>query len=130
MPLVYAALDLQVTSAWGEGFGLTTLEGMACGVPQIAPRHTALADWAARGAYMLSAGEQIITTGGQNLAGFVTSPAQLAHTMWTLLRDASLRQQVARAGFSLAHEPQFRWYACAEGIHAVLAAGVRDGVTA
>ena len=45
MPCVYSALDVQISTTQGEGFGLTTLEGMACGTPQIVPHFAALAEW-------------------------------------------------------------------------------------
>ena len=37
LPLIYSALDVQVSTTLGEGWGLTAMEGMACGVPQIVP---------------------------------------------------------------------------------------------
>lgn len=40
--MIYNALDIFVTTTTGEGFGLTVLEAMQCGVPVIAPYHTAL----------------------------------------------------------------------------------------
>lgn len=42
MACVYSALDVQITTTAGEGWGLTTMEGMACGVPQIVPQYAAL----------------------------------------------------------------------------------------
>src|SRR4030095_6152956 len=46
LPLIYSALDVQVTTTLGEGWGLTTMEGMACGTPQIVPDWAALGEWA------------------------------------------------------------------------------------
>src|SRR5688572_12640923 len=45
MPYVYSAADVQVSTCMGEGFGLPTLEAMACGVPQIVPDFAALGEW-------------------------------------------------------------------------------------
>jgi D-inositol-3-phosphate glycosyltransferase len=42
---VYQSLDVQVSTTLGEGWGLTTMEGMACGVPQIVPDYSALGEW-------------------------------------------------------------------------------------
>ena len=46
---MYSSLDLQVSTTLGEGWGLTTMEGMSCGVPQIVPDWSGLGEWA-RGA--------------------------------------------------------------------------------
>lgn len=43
MPLVYAAMDVFLTTTQGEGFGLPELEAQACSVPVIAP------DWSGLG---------------------------------------------------------------------------------
>lgn len=45
MPAVYNALDVQVTTTQGEGWGLPTMEGMACGTRQIVPAWSALGEW-------------------------------------------------------------------------------------
>lgn len=41
----YNAMDVYMTTTQGEGFGLPALEAMACGVPCIVPRWSALSDW-------------------------------------------------------------------------------------
>src|SRR5207245_1483917 len=41
----YRSFDVQVTTTQGEGWGLTTMEGMACGIPQIVPEWSALGEW-------------------------------------------------------------------------------------
>ena len=40
--LIYNASDAVISTTLGEGFGLTTLEAMACKVPVVMPFHTAL----------------------------------------------------------------------------------------
>jgi glycosyltransferase involved in cell wall biosynthesis len=35
MPAVYNALDIGVSSSYGEGFSNTIVEGMSCGVPHV-----------------------------------------------------------------------------------------------
>ena len=41
---IYNVADVNITATCSEGFGLTTLESMATGTPQIAPAHTAIAE--------------------------------------------------------------------------------------
>lgn len=45
MRLVYGMLDIQATTTMGEGWGLPTMEGFACGIPQIVPKFAALGEW-------------------------------------------------------------------------------------
>lgn len=42
MPYVYSSFDVCLTTTQGEGWGLCTLEAMACGVPNIVPAWSAL----------------------------------------------------------------------------------------
>lgn len=42
MAMIYNSLDMYVTSTAGEGFGLTVIEAMACGVPVVAPAYSAV----------------------------------------------------------------------------------------
>ena len=39
---IYNASDLYLTTAWGEGWGLTVTEAMCCHVPVVAPANTSL----------------------------------------------------------------------------------------
>lgn len=51
LPALYNAADAVIAPAWYEGFGLSVLEGLACGVPVVAsriPPHWTIAGWAAR----------------------------------------------------------------------------------
>ena len=38
---IYAASDIVTSTTLGEGFGLSTVEAMACGTPVVMPKHTA-----------------------------------------------------------------------------------------
>lgn len=49
--LIYNAANAHINTASGEGWGLVTHEGAACGVPQIVPEHTAFEElWGRRNA--------------------------------------------------------------------------------
>jgi D-inositol-3-phosphate glycosyltransferase len=45
MPLIYGSINVQVSTTSGEGWSLTVMEGMACGIPQIVPDFAALGEW-------------------------------------------------------------------------------------
>lgn len=117
---VYQAMDLQCTASWGEGFGLTTLEGMACGIPQIVPEHTAYSDWATGAGYLLKECAPVVTVGGNNLLGFAPSVQSLVNAWAALLTSPSQRSSCTQAGLALARSPRFRWETCADQLHAIL----------
>lgn len=45
MPWIYSSLDVQISTTMGEGWGLTTMEGIACGTMQVVPDFAALPEW-------------------------------------------------------------------------------------
>lgn len=79
----YAAGDVAVTTPWYEPFGLTPLEGMACGVPVIG-----------------SAVGGIAYTIADGVTGFLVpprDPTALAARLHLLLTDPALRERMGRA---------------------------------
>lgn len=49
LPSLYSALDCMIHTGEGESWGLTALEGMSCGVPQIAVKCGGMPSWAGEG---------------------------------------------------------------------------------
>jgi D-inositol-3-phosphate glycosyltransferase len=107
--LTYQASDVQVSTTAGEGWGLTTLEGMACGIPQIVPNWSALGEWAAPAARMVRCEATAITFGGVNVIGGVPDKNDFIHSLEKMYYDGAWRERHAAAGLALAHQPQFRW---------------------
>ena len=95
----YAAGDVAVTTPWYEPFGLTPLEGMACGVPVIG-----------------SAVGGITYTIADGVTGFLVpprDPTALAARLHLLLTDPALRERMGRAARDrIARE--FTWDTVAE----------------
>lgn len=87
---LYRGADLYVTPSLAEGFGLTALEAMACGIPVIAANRTSLPE---------VVGE----------AGLLVEPAPepLATAMLDLLSDPTRQTKLATAG--LARAAEFTW---------------------
>lgn len=88
--LLNQALALVFPSLW-EGFGLPVLEAMACGTPVIASNVSSIPE---------VAGDAALTVNP-------TDAGAIAHHMYVLTRDTSLRQQLSRAGLQQASE--FSW---------------------
>jgi D-inositol-3-phosphate glycosyltransferase len=90
----YSAADVVVTTPWYEPFGLTPLEGMACGRPVIG-----------------SAVGGITFTIKDGETGFLVPPRDpeaLARRLEVLLRDHQLRQRMGKAARERV-EAEFTW---------------------
>jgi glycosyltransferase involved in cell wall biosynthesis len=82
IPLAYNACSLLLYPSSYEGFGMPVLEGMACGAPIIALRNTSFLEFADGAAYLAERGDA----------------DTLFRAMADMLRDASLREKMARVG--------------------------------
>lgn len=125
MSAVYASCDVQVTTTLGEGWGLTQMESMACGVPQIVPRYSALGEWA-NGAveYVpVSSVEAHSNYESGGIGGVVDKQAFVA-ALDRLYDNHARRAELGRLGRELVERPEFRWEQIASQFDAVL----RDAV--
>ncbi len=113
MPIVYSAGDVGLSATMGEGWGLTTLEGMACGLAQIVPEYSALAEWARGGVTYLPVRQQMVTPGGANTLGGVVDVEDIGVALTMHFLDADYRAEMATRGRALAHDPKFSWDAVA-----------------
>ena len=86
MPQWYQALDLFVAPQRWEGFGLTPLEAMACGVPVVATT--------------VGAFEELIVDGKTGFLVPPGAPDAIATAIGRLLDDATLREQRSLAARS------------------------------
>jgi len=93
LPPVYASADVYVLPSLGEGFPLTSIEAMACGLPVIVSEHTFADD--------------VITNGVEGWVVPIRSSAAIAEHLRTLALDATLRAQMGRA--SRRRAEQFPW---------------------
>jgi D-inositol-3-phosphate glycosyltransferase len=109
MRSTYACMDVQVTTTQGEGFGLTTLEGMACGIPQIVPQWAALGEWATAAIQVPCV--EISATWGEasNAIGGIAGRVQFQHALTRLYRRRDERERISTEGLALVQEPRYRW---------------------
>lgn len=123
---MYSALDVQVTTSQGEGWGLCTMEGMACGVPQVVPKWAALAEWAADAALMVDCTATSVTPDRINSVGGVADCGQFVQALDLLYRDAQLRRALSGRGLDLVQRPQYRWSAIGQQFVDTLAVALQD----
>jgi D-inositol-3-phosphate glycosyltransferase len=104
----YQAADVQMSTTQGEGWGLTTLEGMACGIPQIAPKWAALGEWATA-ADLVPCSGTIATPGNINSIGGIVDQDQLHTALFYAYHSEQKRRHMIEAGLALAARPEFAW---------------------
>lgn len=114
MRVIYGACDVKLSTTSGEGWGLTTMEAMACGLPCIAPAFGALAEWAAPAAFLTPAPIAVRHCGrfgdtGINTVGRVPEVDGVARALTFLYHDAGSREEQCAAGLALVANPRYRW---------------------
>jgi D-inositol-3-phosphate glycosyltransferase len=110
----YRAFDVQLTTTQGEGWGLTTMEGMACGIPQIVPQWAALAEWCGNTAVQVPCSEIAVTGGGVNVIGGIPNRGETILALDDLYYNKNLRASYSQRGLELVSQPQYRWPAIGE----------------
>lgn len=105
----YSAFDVQISTTQGEGFGLTTLEGMACGAPQIVP------DWSALGEIVEDAALRVPCTSTAstpqmiNAIGGIADEAEFIGCLERMYTEPALRARLSARGIQLAAQECYRW---------------------
>jgi glycosyltransferase involved in cell wall biosynthesis len=121
---IYNCLDVQVTTTLGEGWGLTTMEGMACGIPQIVPDSSALGEWATP-AVKIPCSRTLIHP-EINTAGALVDEAPFVAALQALYQNKASRRRLAAEGLAHVRSETFRWENVARQFEALLADAPRQ----
>ena len=105
----YNAFNVQVTTTQGEGFGLTTLEGMASGIPQVVPDWSALGEICEDAAIKVSCPTTAATPNRINVIGGIPDEREFVKAMDTLYRDQDLCKDMGARGIELASQDRYDW---------------------
>lgn len=107
----YNCFDVQVSTSQGEGLGLTTLEGMACGIPQIVPNYAGLGEICKDAAWMVPCTSTAINTVAPrlNIVGGVADEALFIAALSALYNNRSYRETNGKAALERASLPRYRW---------------------
>lgn len=116
----YCAFDVNATTTQGEGFGLTTFEAMACGVPCIVPDWSALGELCHGAAMLVPCTSTIATHSRINSIGGVADKEEYVKALADVYTYRTLRDKLTRLGRKLVEEPRFRWRAVGEGFRDAL----------
>jgi D-inositol-3-phosphate glycosyltransferase len=118
LPFIYNSFDVQISTSFGEGWGLTTMEGMACGVPQIVPDWAALAEWP-RGAVRYVPISGMIATGDRiNSLGGIADESALVKELNGLYNNRAAARFIGNKGRDLVTQKQFTWESVSERLSA------------
>lgn len=109
MRIMYQSLSAQMSTTMGEGWGLTTHEGMACGIPQIVPEWAALSEWCRGAVSYVSIDSYQSTAKGVNVIGGVPSMEALLKAIDRAYRDNSWRKEFGRRALECATREEFQW---------------------
>lgn len=104
LPSLYSALDVMISTSEGESFGLTAIEGMACGVPQIAVRCGGMPDWAGSAVNFVDPSYYAFTANRTNTLRHIASEQDYVKCMREMYNDASLRQSYRERGLELTQQ--------------------------
>ena len=110
--LLYNACDVGINTAMGEGWGLVSCEHGAAGAAQIVPDHSACAElWSGRAEMIAPVRRYIPEFSSLEMAE--VSADGVAEALNRLYADPQRRQQLARAAFEAAQNPEYEWDAIA-----------------
>jgi len=115
----YNAFDVQINTAVGEGWGLTTLEGMACGVPQIVPDWAALGEWPGDSVYRIPVTPSCAPS-PLNQIGGILKKQETIKALDSLYSSRILREESSDRALACASEPRFEWPRIGEAYNTLL----------
>ncbi len=124
LKFIYNCLDVQMTTTLGEGWGLTTMEGMACGIPQIVPDSSALGEWATP-AVKIPCSRTLIHP-EINTTGALVDEAPFVDALQVLYHSKATRSRLAAQGLEHVFSDAFRWKNVARQFRALLTAAPRQ----
>ncbi len=116
LPAIYNSFDVQISTTQGEGWGLTTMEGMACGIPQIVPRWAALGEWCEDAVHLVDCDNQIVTPNHINAIGGLPNRKEFIEALQNMYVSRSWSDNTkggwawySERGRELVRRPEYNW---------------------
>ena len=105
----YRSFDVQISTTLGEGHGLTAMEGMACGIPNIGGDYAAFGEWARDAMYLVPCISEGIMPDVNQMIGGVPSKAAMIDALDVLYRDEALRATYSERGLVCVRQSKYDW---------------------
>lgn len=102
MSYLYSCFDAQLSVAEGESWGLTHLEGMACGVPQIAVRCGGMPEWAEDGIRWVDPSVYVFTPNTSNSKRWIAAEQPFVEAMDEIYGSPEVRENYRTRGLGIA----------------------------
>lgn len=113
---IYNLIDVNVNTSMGEGFGLTSLEGAACGNAIMVPNHGNFRDiWQDSAVYITPA--RVEHLAGTNFLGEVIDVYDLAKKLDAFYYDRTLLASYKQKAYNRSHIDQFKWSVVSEKVY-------------
>lgn len=96
LAILYNAADLVVSTSWGEGFGLTLAESIACGTPVIAQNTSAITEVVGPGGILVEPAGTITVTSGEDQ--WLPDVSAFTQAIEKLYAAADLRAELGARG--------------------------------
>lgn len=122
----YNTYDVGFTTTQGEGWGLTTMEMMASGIPQIVPDWAALGEWCEDSAVKVPCSEIACTINGINVIGGIMDRYKAIEALDDMYRNESVRILYRQKGLELVSRPEFRWEDIGDKFGTIVGAALND----
>jgi glycosyltransferase involved in cell wall biosynthesis len=124
LALLYNCFDVGISTTQGEGFGLPTLEMMACGTPQIVPDWSALGEWTRPASTLVPCTSLACTPNEINVVGGIADGHAFVEALEAVYSSPVKQAQMAHAGLVLADLPCYRWSNIGQRIGAIVQGAV------
>ena len=105
LAILYNAADLFVSTSWGEGFGLTLAESLACGVPVVAQNVSSITEVVGPGGVLIPPLTTITVTSGEDQ--WLPDIDAFSDAIEHLYLAGGVRRKLGEAGRE--HIKQFSW---------------------
>lgn len=125
---VYASSDVFFTTCASEGWNLPLAEAMACKVPALVPRDSAMAEWPNDTVEYMELLEDYVNVNiqGVNTIMHVPSLASFIDRMEYLYHNPEYRKQKAMDGYLHITQPSFKWSTIAQQFHTLFIKAVQS----